>query len=161
MTFAEPGQCQCGCGGLAPLATVTHRKAGRVLGQPCRFIHGHNSRIRNPNRRDGPKWIVDPETGCWEWQRARTDNSYGRITVDGKLMQAHRWVYETHVRSLLPNEHVHHKCRNRGCVNPNHLEALDATAHKSHHAQWHADVVALVLESGVSLDELRQLLGVV
>jgi hypothetical protein len=39
-------QCECGCGELAPIATATHPKLGRVRGQSGRFINGHQSRGR-------------------------------------------------------------------------------------------------------------------
>lgn len=40
----EPKLCECGCGSIAPIAKVTHRKYGHVKGQPLRFLKGHNSR---------------------------------------------------------------------------------------------------------------------
>lgn len=36
------GLCECGCGGLAPLAKRTQARFGLVKGQPLHFIHGHN-----------------------------------------------------------------------------------------------------------------------
>lgn len=41
-----PKLCECGCGLPAPIAKRTHRQIGHVKGQPTRFIHGHNSRLR-------------------------------------------------------------------------------------------------------------------
>lgn len=42
--------CECGCGGLAPICTMTSKKRGLVKGEPFRFILGHNSRGKNnPN----------------------------------------------------------------------------------------------------------------
>lgn len=35
------GYCQCGCGGLAPLAVKTSARHGHVQGQPVRYILGH------------------------------------------------------------------------------------------------------------------------
>lgn len=34
--------CECGCGGVAPIARQSNPKRGHVKGQPCRFIVGHN-----------------------------------------------------------------------------------------------------------------------
>lgn len=36
--------CQCGCGGLAPIAIETSNRDGWVKGEPKKFIHGHNTR---------------------------------------------------------------------------------------------------------------------
>lgn len=33
--------CECGCGGLAPIAIITSRRSGWIKGQPKRFIWGH------------------------------------------------------------------------------------------------------------------------
>lgn len=38
----EAGFCQCGCGGLAPLAPRNEKRKGWSKGQPVKFIHGHN-----------------------------------------------------------------------------------------------------------------------
>lgn len=56
--------CECGCGATAPLATYTSRSRGWTVGQPIRFIHGHNGRgatrvarngDRNPNWKGGTR----------------------------------------------------------------------------------------------------------
>ncbi len=44
--------CECGCGKPAPIATHTQASAGRVKGQPCHFIHGHQ-RVRHGQSRKG------------------------------------------------------------------------------------------------------------
>lgn len=36
--------CHCNCGGLAPIAKYTCQKRGWTLGQPIKFIHGHNQK---------------------------------------------------------------------------------------------------------------------
>lgn len=37
--------CECGCGGVAPIATITNKSRGTVKGQPQRFIRGHHSKL--------------------------------------------------------------------------------------------------------------------
>lgn len=42
--------CECGCGERAPLAPYTHRRRGYRVGQPMRFVNGHQTRgIAHPN----------------------------------------------------------------------------------------------------------------
>lgn len=64
--------------------------------------------------------IVD---GCWEWQ-GFLHSGYGHIKVHGKVILAHRVSYELH-RGLIPTGmEIDHLCRNRRCVNPDHLEVV-------------------------------------
>lgn len=70
------------------------------------------------------------ESGCWEWTAARMQNGYGRFRVgsqvDGSRRQvlAHRFAYEEFVGPIPEGLEVHHVCRNRACVNPEHLRAV-------------------------------------
>lgn len=66
---------------------------------------------------------VDEVTGCWVWQRA-TSVGYGRIKYDGRLGLAHRASYEVHVGPIPAGLQIDHLCRNRACINPEHLEPV-------------------------------------
>jgi len=49
-------------------------------------------------------------------------------------MHAHRFVYQDVTGEVLdPTTHVHHICEVKGCIRPDHLEALSASDHASHH----------------------------
>lgn len=61
---------------------------------------------------------------CWEWLRYRTPAGYGQFGVDGKLVLAHRYSYELLIGPIPNGLTLDHLCRNRGCVNPFHLEAV-------------------------------------
>lgn len=51
-------------------------------------------------------------------------DGYGRFTVNGERVRVHRFAYELLVGPI-PDGHVlDHLCRNRRCVNPDHLEAV-------------------------------------
>lgn len=39
------GLCQCGCGEPTPVAKKTSRRDGHIIGQPIRFVSGHNARL--------------------------------------------------------------------------------------------------------------------
>jgi len=60
---------------------------------------------------------------CWEWTSYKV-KCYARITRLGKSVGAHRIAYEL-VKGPIPDGLViDHLCRNSGCVNPDHLEAV-------------------------------------
>ena len=42
-----PKYCECGCGNLAPLCTITNKKRGCVKGETLRFIQGHSNKGEN------------------------------------------------------------------------------------------------------------------
>lgn len=63
------------------------------------------------------------DSGCHEWRAYRTPDGYGRFQV-GTSRVAHRVAYELFVGPIPEGLEIHHKCRNRGCVNPEHLEPV-------------------------------------
>jgi hypothetical protein len=65
------------------------------------------------------KWKAG-SSGCWEWQRVKNQDGYGRVKRNGKLESAHRVAYELYVGPI-GDKQVLHKCDNPGCVNPDHL----------------------------------------
>lgn len=64
------------------------------------------------------------EDGCLTWTGHIGRNGYARHWVDGKNVMAHRWSYEYHKGSIPEGLQIDHLCRNRACVNPDHLEAV-------------------------------------
>jgi hypothetical protein len=69
--------------------------------------------------------------GCWEWTGAPNPNGYGYATAGSKRPLAHRLVYELLVGPIPDGLQLDHLCRNRLCVNPDHLEPV--TAHVNLH----------------------------
>lgn len=73
-----------------------------------------------------PIGYVIQENGCWEWVGCHSSGGYGAIGVwgQGRVTRAHRWMYERE-RGVIPKGmQIDHLCRNRGCVNPDHLEPV-------------------------------------
>lgn len=64
------------------------------------------------------------DNGCHEWTAYRGNGGYGRFYVDGRGALAHRWAYEHLVGPIPDGLVIDHLCRNRACVNPEHLEPV-------------------------------------
>lgn len=63
-------------------------------------------------------------TGCWIWQ-GPLDCGYGRFWAQGKTLLSHRVAWEIAKNRKVPNGlQLDHLCRNRDCVNPDHLEPV-------------------------------------
>ena len=62
------------------------------------------------------------DDGCWEWTEGRTGGGYGAFYPGERQIGAHVWSYRAHVGPIPHGAVIDHKCRNRGCVNPGHLE---------------------------------------
>ena len=62
---------------------------------------------------------------CWWWiVNGRISENYGTITFNKKPMVAHRISWEL-LRGKIPKGlQLDHLCRNKGCVNPDHLEPV-------------------------------------
>jgi hypothetical protein len=109
--------CVCGCGEPVSLSESTREKYGWVKGAPMLFVRGHATRKRR-------LYEVVPETGCWNWLHATSPDGYGRIERNGVRMGAHRYFYEQQRGRIPVGLELDHRCRNRRCVNPAHLEAV-------------------------------------
>jgi hypothetical protein len=72
---------------------------------------------------------VDPVTGCWRWQLAKTPKGYGAAWWDGKYWRAHRLVWVL-CGNAIPGDkpqldHVRARgCLYRDCCLPDHLEPV-------------------------------------
>ena len=70
--------------------------------------------------------------GCWIWIAGLTDG-YGTIRINGKNKYAHIVSWEM-TNGPAPEGYVlHHECRTRNCVNPDHLLLITKGEHLSLH----------------------------
>jgi len=68
--------------------------------------------------------ICITQTGCWEWTRYIQKAGYGVFRMPDGLKLAHRISYELSKGPIPVGLELDHLCRNRKCVNPDHLEAV-------------------------------------
>lgn len=68
--------------------------------------------------------------GCWIWNSGLDAHGYGQIncpTENGKRhppLKAHRVIYELLKEPIPVGLEIDHLCRNRRCVNPDHMEPV-------------------------------------
>ena len=70
------------------------------------------------------KVLPEPNTGCWLWTAALSVDGYGIIRYEGQTRQSHRVAYETLVSPVPDGLQLDHRCRQRSCANPAHLEPV-------------------------------------
>ncbi len=68
--------------------------------------------------------FVNKKDDCWEWTGNKDKDGYGIFGLLRKNRRAHRVSYFAHYGVKPEKLTVHHKCKNRCCVNPEHLELL-------------------------------------
>lgn len=108
--------CACGCGGLTKSTYMTghHRKVkGAPPPVPAKPV---DQRIR--------KSSTVQSNGCWTWNLSTDSDGYGSIKVAGKTRYAARVSYEVFVDDIPEGMVVHQVCKDRSCVNPDHLETI-------------------------------------
>ena len=71
---------------------------------------------------------VNKETLCWEWLGALSRKGYGNMRVttseDSRAFYAHRLSLALFGKGLDRKLRVDHMCKNRKCVNPDHLREV-------------------------------------
>lgn len=88
---------------------------------------------------------------CWPWLRATPAPGYGEFSGGGTRVKAHRASFYINIGPIPDGMVIDHVCRNRACVNPAHLRAVDhrtnsienstsfaaRNAQKTHCPKWH------------------------
>lgn len=117
----------CGCGEPTPMATASRPDKGLVKGRPVHFIKNHHLRRSVADKIAEKVEIEDGgyATPCWIWTGAKSRHGYGHmLTHEYRTTCAHRISF-MHANGPIPDGlGLDHLCRNRACVNPDHLEPV-------------------------------------
>ena len=158
--------CECGCGEATKASPYTDRPRGYVVGEPMRFVNGHQNRGRSKPVR----WRAEDrghETPCWIWLLTLQSNGYSHMEskVADYRGTAHRWYWIQEHGEPPAGAHLDHLCRNRACVNPDHLQLVTVAenARRGDNAKLtYGDVeeVKRLRAAGLLQREVADLLGV-
>lgn len=74
--------------------------------------------------------IFSNKEECWNWPMSKLADGYGVFSINNAKIglkmgfKAHVISYLINYGSLDENKVIDHKCRNKSCVNPDHLEEV-------------------------------------
>jgi len=68
---------------------------------------------------------VEITKSCWNWIAFKDKDGYGQFGESSKIKhRSHRFSYELLESKIPKGLQLDHLCRNRGCVNPAHLQIV-------------------------------------
>lgn len=79
---------------------------------------------QGPKSGYGAPFVENPDNGCYDWQRSKDKDGYGYFRAGRRVIRAHKFYYELKYGPVAPGMELDHRCRNRGCVNPEHLDPV-------------------------------------
>lgn len=110
---------------LADLGVLSVRTAPDVPFRGARPLDVDACRALVASERWAEKVAESDESGCTSWTGGTTDSGYGSIWLGGCMVTAHRVAYVVATGEDIPVGMVlDHACRNRRCVNPDHLRIV-------------------------------------
>jgi len=76
--------------------------------------------LKNP----GKTYFDVNKNGCWNWKMRINADGYGEFGINASCYLAYKYFYEFLVGPYDKKLRLDHLCRNRACVNPEHLEVV-------------------------------------
>lgn len=64
------------------------------------------------------------EHGCWVYTKKLNHDGYARPNFAWGLEMLHRYAYRTKHGDIPPGLEIDHRCYNRACCNPDHLDLV-------------------------------------
>lgn len=84
--------------------------------------------VKTASWEEGQKFMsrirIGKKSECWNWKAGKISTGYGAFCLNGVQVLSHRLSYVVFNGPILGSLEIHHKCENRGCCNPDHLQAV-------------------------------------
>jgi hypothetical protein len=97
-----------------------------------------------------------PRRECWPWAGGTFSGRYGRFSLNGRSLLAHRVVYQLEKGEIPDGLMVMHKCNNKLCCNPNHLTVGTGTRNMLHASTSGAFALGASGRRGIWWDKKRE-----
>lgn len=78
------------------------------------------------------KYTRKQPNGCWLWCGS-TNGHYGVLSVNGKNVMVHRFLWVLKHGAPPAGFELDHKCLNKRCIRPNHLEPVTTATNNGRH----------------------------
>jgi hypothetical protein len=111
-------------------------------------IYGPNPQARIAGKAHKAKpfesyWMPEPTSGCWLWLGPMYVHGYGYYSesrgTKPRNVTAHVAAWRRYRGAIPDGCDLHHGCRVRLCVNPDHMEIVERATHKRLHGNERRD----------------------
>ena len=121
-----------------PIPLKPHAKKRATKLPPLRFtmpVRPSKAKVKFNSITKRKFWDkVHRTDGCWLWLGPLASHGYGHFSFGRLQVLAHRYSWEIANWEISESRfHVHHLCKNRICVRPDHLQLLTPDEHGKMH----------------------------
>jgi HNH endonuclease len=111
--------------GTTECVNPAHLTVGPTFSRPNKYGPAPEPPLHEDEETRFWQSVSKDDDGCWRWTGFITPKGYGAFyKARGVRIHAHRYAFELKNGPIPEGLEPDHKCRNRACVNPDHLAAV-------------------------------------